>query len=97
MAKSFKDLGIAPIEKRFSGEKIKMKKVLNKSITVNAYKIEPSKFEGNRLCLQVTIEQIQNIIFTGSVGLIEQIQKVSKEDFPFTTIIIEENDCFMFS
>ena len=97
----FKDLGIKPAERGFTGDKLKMSKVLNKQIKVEAYKIEASKFtdkgNGKRLILQIVVEDKQHIIITGSIYLMDTIQQVPKDKFPFTTTIIEENERFEFT
>lgn len=95
----FSQLNIQPATKLFKGEKIKIKKVLDKEIVVTAYKIEPSKFEGkdDRLVLAIEFESEPRIIFTGSKYLKEAIVQVDKDSFPFTTVIKEENECFQFT
>lgn len=91
--KKFSDLGIAAPEPAFVGDKIKMHKILGKNITVHKYVIEPSKFtdkgNGNRLKMQLSVDNIKRIIFTGSSGLMCAIEEVKKEDFPFQTTIIQ--------
>jgi hypothetical protein len=93
--KSFKDLGIASTNESFKGEKIEIYNVLNREIVVNDYKIEPSNFpekgNGKRLTLQITHEQKEHVIFTGSVILQDLIAQVTKDDLPFTTTIIKLN------
>ena len=98
---AFKDLGIKPAEKGFTGDKIKMSKVLNKQIKVEAYKIEASKFtdkgNGKRLVLQIVVDDKQHIIITGSTYLMAAINQVPKDKFPFTTTIVEEMERFEFT
>jgi hypothetical protein len=98
---AFKDLGIKPAEKGFTGDKIKMSKVLNKQIKVEAFKIEASKFtdkgNGKRLVLQVVVDEKQHIIITGSTYLMDAINQVPKDKFPFTTTIVEEMERFEFT
>jgi hypothetical protein len=98
---AFKDLGIKPAEKGFTGDKIKMSKVLNKPIKVEAFKIEASKFtdkgNGKRLVLQVVVYDKQHIIITGSSYLQDAIVQVPKDKFPFTTTIVEEMERFEFT
>lgn len=96
--KSFKDFGIKTDYAGFTGEKIKISKVLNKEITVHAFKIEPSKFnQGNCLNLQISINDTMHIVFTGSGVLTDLIKKVPENGFPFKTTIIEENERYQFS
>lgn len=97
----FKDFGIKPETNALEGEKIKINKVFNVPITVEAFKITPSKFEkgtGTCLQIQIRIEQQQRVVFTGSASLIDQIQKVPVNKFPFqTTIVRQNNDRFDFT
>ena len=55
------------------GDKIKIQEVLGKEIKVLDYKIAASKFpsdgNGKRLTLQIEIDDIHRIIFTGSMTL----------------------------
>lgn len=98
--KKFSELGIKASEKGFTGEKIKIKKVFDKEITVKKYIIEPSKFTdrgcGKRLKLQIDLNGTEHIIFTGSVNLMDQIQKVSEDDFPFRATIVNNDETFEF-
>ncbi len=99
-AKKFKDFNIKPIVNNFIGEKIKINKVLNKEIKILDYRIQNSKFDKvNNMCLHLQIEMndVKHILFTGSTILIQMIEKVDKDDFPFTTTIIEENEHFEFT
>jgi hypothetical protein len=95
--KEFKDFNIAAPEQNFKGDKIKMSKILNKKITVYDYKIEDSKFEGERLKLQIKMDEKDHIVFTSSTFLKQMIAKVDKKDFPFATTIIEDNERFVFT
>jgi len=88
----------------FQGEKIKMSKILNKEITVEAFKIEESKVDafkakGTGLCLhlQITFNDEKHIVFTSSSGLVEAIQQVPYDGFPFTTTIIQEGERYLFT
>ena len=93
--KEFKDLGVKTVAKRFSGEKIKMNRVLNQKIIVYDYKVTPSKFEGNGSCLHLQIE-IQNekrLLFTRGTALIESLDQMNKiTDFPFMATIVRNDD-----
>lgn len=99
--KKFSDFNIIAEPNGFTGDKIKIERILNKAIEVIAYKIEDSKFKekGNGKCLtlQIKIKEEQHIVFTGSINLMQQIEKVGKEDFPFETIIIKGNDRYQFT
>lgn len=94
---SFKDFGITPATKGFTGDKIKIRKLLNKKIIVHDYKIEQSKFEGTRLDMQVEIDGERHVTWTSSKFLHDTIQQIDKSRFPFETTIIEVNESFQFS
>ena len=99
--KSFSSFNIQPQNKGFEGEKIRIDKILNKQIVVEDFKIEESKFKekgnGKVLTLQIIVDNSKRILFSGSSTLQEMIVKVAKEDFPFTTTIIKENDRHQFT
>lgn len=98
---SFKDLGIKATSKSFEGDKIKIDRIQNKEIVVEAYKIEASKFKekGNGKCLymQITIDGTKRVLFTGSTNLMEMIEQVPADKFPFKTTIVKENERFEFT
>lgn len=98
----FSQFNIKAPERGFEGDKIKISKILNREIVVHRYKIEDSKIfkkSGSDKCLQmeISISGQKHVLFTGSVGLIETIQKIPDNGFPFKTTIIEENDRYLFS
>ena len=97
---AFKDFQITTSRIAFKGDKIKIDRILNREIIVHDFKIEKSKFEkasGKCLHLQIEIGQTKHVVFTGSVNLMDQIEQVSREKFPFRTTIIKESDRFEFS
>lgn len=97
----FKDLGIKPESKGLIGDKIKIERVLNREIEVVDYRIEKSKYEakGNGRCLylQIKLNDNNHVVFTGSGVLMNMIDQVLKEHFPFTTTIVKENERFEFT
>ena len=96
----FKTFGIKPAEQAFTGDKIKMERILNRKITVHHFRIERSKYEkGNGDCLymQITTDNAKRVVFSGSATLMDMIKKVPAEGFPFTTTIIKENDRYEFT
>jgi hypothetical protein len=99
--KSFSELGIKPDLKKFIGEKIGIKKVLDKEIILHDFDIGPSKYpeKGNGKCLklQITFKDELRIIFTGSTILMNIIEKINQSDLPITTTIIESNDHYEFN
>lgn len=99
--KKFNEFNIKTPAKGFIGEKIKIFKVLDKEIEVHAFDLNDSKVykeKGTKKCLslQIKINGEFRIIFTGSIGLIEQTQQVPENEFPFVATIIKENDRYIF-
>ena len=100
--KTFSQFNIQSANKGFEGDKIKMSKILNREIVVHHFKIEDSKVfkdrgSGKCLHLQISFNNEKHVIFTSSSGLIEAIQQVLEDGFPFTTTIIQDNERFMFT
>jgi len=98
--KSFKDFGIKPALTSMLGDKIKIDRILNRQIIVHDYRIEDSKYgNGSSKCLylQIELNGIRNVVFTGSAVLIDLIQQVPKSEFPFTSTIIKDNERFEFT
>lgn len=99
--KSFDQFNIKITSQSFVGDKIKMSKILNREIVVHHFKIDDSKcFKGGSakcLKLQISVKEENHIIFTSSSGLLEMIQQVPEDGFPFTTTIVEENERFKFT
>lgn len=96
---SFKDFGIKATSKTFIGDKIKVEKVLNKEIVVHDFKIEDSKVKAGTKCLYLQIELAneKRVLWTGSGVLLEMIQQVPKDRFPFKTTIQKDNDRLEFT
>lgn len=94
--KSFKELEIPinPVDQEgFTGDKIKLERILNREITVVKHRIVESQFKdkgnGKRLDMQIKIGNELHVTWTGSGALMETIQKVNPSDFPFRTTIIK--------
>ena len=97
--KSFKDFNIKPKLSTFTGDKIKIDKVLNIEIIVHAFKIEDSKKkQGTKLLtLQIEKQGTRHVIFTGSTVLMQTVQEVPKDGFPFSTKIIKQDEHYEFT
>jgi hypothetical protein len=99
--KAFKDFNIKPPEKGLTGDKIKIKRILNKPIIVHRYEIAPTKYKEskNPECLSVQFEMdgVMHIVFTGSRQLMETIKQVPLGDFPFKTTIVGEDEGYLFT
>lgn len=97
----FSELGIKTSTASMEGEKINIHKLLNREIKVLNYKIEPSKFKdkGFDKCLHLQIEvgNEKRVVFTGSRILLEAIEQVPKDKFPFSTTIVMDNERYMFT
>ena len=96
---SFKDLNIKPTINAFTGDKVKVKSLLNQPITVLDFKVGPSTAKPGTDCLTVQIEKAgeKRIFFTGSKVLIDQINRVPKEKFPLVATIKGDNDYYEFT
>lgn len=97
--KSFKDFNIVTTGPgHMTGEKVAIERVINKPIIVEDFLITPSKkFDGQLLTLQILLDNVQRVIFTGSLHLIQQISQVQREDLPFETVINKINRRFEFT
>ncbi|MGB4775719.1 MAG: hypothetical protein WBP45_11130 [Daejeonella sp.] len=95
--KTFRDFGIKTTHQAFTGDRIKISKILNREITVHDFKIEDSKFKGKCLYLQIQLNETKHVVFTGSTILMDVIQQVPNDGFPFKTTIIEESERFEFT
>lgn len=95
--KSFKDFKIVSDHKGFEGDKIKMKKILNKEIVIYDYAIKDSNYKDKCLHLQIGVGDLKHVVFTGSKILIHNIEKVPKDGFPFKTTIVQENERYEFT
>lgn len=84
-----------------SGEKIKIKHILNVEISVLDFRIDESIYKKNKsgkvLELQIEIEGETKVLFTGSDVLMGQIAQVGKDDFPFSTTIKQVGDYYLFT
>lgn len=84
-----------------SGEKIKIKHILNQLIIIKDYKIIDSKYNKNKSgkCLEIQIIYNSEIrvVFTGSDVLIDQIKQIDKNFFPLETTITQNGDYFTFN
>jgi len=99
--KRFSDLNIENNHHSMVGEKMKIAKVLNREIIIHSFRIEKSKYPKNKsgmcLYLQIEVDEVKWVIFTGSDVLIEQIKQVDEKDFPFITTILKNNEYFEFT
>ncbi len=97
--KKFNEFGISPASESFTGDKIKMSKVLNVEIAVHKFKIDDStKKPGTKyLNMQISVGETKHVLFSGSNVLMEMIKRIPEDGFPFTTTIVEENERYKFT
>lgn len=95
--KKFSEFGLKQEVDSFTGNKIAVSKILNRDIIIHDYKIVDSNFSGKCLYLQIEFNNEKRVVFTGSKYLLDTIEKIPKDGFPFNTIIIEEDGRFEFS
>lgn len=101
--RKFSEFGIKAPDLEFKGEKIKISRIFNKPVMVHHFKIGPSKIEDNKgktgrlLTLQISMNKTDHIIFTGSEVMMDTIQKLPKDAFPFETTIINESERYEFT
>jgi UDP-N-acetyl-D-mannosaminuronic acid transferase (WecB/TagA/CpsF family) len=91
---AFKDLGITAKPNSFVGDKIKLDKIINQEITVHAFKIDKStkKENSDYLTIQFERNETKYVVFTGSKILMQMINEVPADKFPFKTTIVKNND-----
>ncbi len=94
--KRFSDFGIETPPASYQGKKITVDEILNLEILIYSYSITQSKYRGDCLCLQISINNVKRIVFTNGQTLIILIQKVPKDGFPFQTTVIKEDKRFLF-
>lgn len=86
--KRFTDFADAPSV--LDGDKIKLDDLINREVTVIGSRITESKFGKNKsgkcLTLQIEIDGVHKVVFTGSDVLIGQIEKYGAE-IPFIAVI----------
>jgi len=97
--KTFAEFNIKPDYDFLTGEKIKISKILNKTIIIHRYQLNNSKFDNKDtecLTLQIEVDGEKRILFTGSKILKSMIIQVDKKDFPFSATIVKEGESFEF-
>jgi len=71
------------------GDKVRIDDVLNKELIITGYKIKESKYPKSGpkcLTLQVVLDDKKYVLFTGSVVLLEQMEKY-QDHLPFIATI----------
>lgn len=99
--KEFSELEIT-IDRRFSGDRIRIEKIEGDEIIILDYEIRESKiskendptWKGERkdcLYLQIEMNGQKRVLWGSYRFMIDQIKQVSKEDLPFKTKIVNEH------
>lgn len=85
-------------EDSFEGEKIRIDDLLNKDIQVISFKVTPSKHNNGKECtaIQLRIDEIPFVLFTGSEVLKGQLQKYS-DKLPFEATIKKIKSYYTFA
>lgn len=96
---NFKDFNIKPSLSYFIGDKISIERILNTPVLITNFKVEPSKKKPGTeyLTLQIEKNGSKHVVFVGSTILIDMINRVPQDRFPFTTIIVKEGKHFEFT
>jgi hypothetical protein len=83
----------------FPGFQLNIDRLLNKTITVHKFKIEPSKQKAGTeyLTMEIMYEGERRIVWSGGKALIDAIRQTADEDFPFETTIIKNDRQYQFS
>lgn len=83
------------------GDKVKLEDVMNVDIEVHAFKIVASKHPkpGYEKCLhlQIKLNEKDCVLFTSSNVLINMIDKVPADGFPFKAKIVKSGKCLRFT
>ena len=95
MPKKFSDFAKEHVP--LDGEKLKIEEVLNREITVLAFRIKPSKYK-TEICLtiQFLLTGVKYVTFTGSNVLAEQARMYQAE-MPFVSTIKKIDKYFTFT
>lgn len=82
------------------GNKLSMSEIINREILIIGYRLAESKYSKNNnpkcLTLHIELDDKRYVVFTGSVILIEQIEKY-KGEIPFLTTIKQVDKYYTFS
>jgi hypothetical protein len=93
----FKDFDITPVNKGYIGEKISINRIINKEIKIIGFKFKDSNYKevdkyDKCLHLQIFVDDKMHVVFIGSETLVNMIQQLPEDGFPFFTTIIKCDD-----
>lgn len=97
--KRFKDFNIKPEVIHFTGDKIKLDRLVGSTIKILGFRIDDSIAKPGTKCLTMHIEKnnIKHVVFTSAKILMQEIKMVPEGGFPFETVITKENDYYEFT
>lgn len=82
------------------GDKLSINSIINREILIIGYRLTESKYRKNNnsqcLTLHIELDSKRYVVFTGSVILIEQIEKY-KDEIPFLATIKQIDKYYTFS
>eukprot|EP01037_Dinobryon_pediforme_P011467 gene11467-11560_t len=88
---TFSELGVK--SKNLTGDKITIEEILDKPIKVFDYRVAESKYSRNNyLMIEIEFEGQKRVIISGSNVLLEDIEKIPKDGFPFCAALVAP-DC----
>jgi hypothetical protein len=100
----FSEFNIETTSKNFEGDKIRIERIFNREIQIHDFKIDDSKVQAFKergadkfMHLQISIKGEKYVVFTAATALMEAIQKVPRDKFPFDTVIINDNKRYKFT
>ena len=100
----YSQFNIKTPERAFEGDKVKISRILNREIVVHHFKIKDSevkafkdKGSGKCLHLQISFNNEMHVVFTSGRALMEVIEQIPADKFPFETVIVEDNGMYKFT
>jgi len=76
-----------------------MQKLIDKNIIVKDFKFENSKFEGKdkRVDIQIEYREEPRLIMTDAKYIIQLLERITKDNLPFSTTIIKNGEHYEFA
>ncbi len=100
MPTKFSDLNIKAPKSKFTGDSISVHEIFGIEIIISDYEVEKSKFpekgDGNRLSLQLKVDNKDRVLWSNSLVLRKMILDCPKDRLPVTATIIREGKRYIF-
>ena len=100
MATKFSELNIKPPKSTFIGDSISIHEIMNQEITICDYTVEKSNYtekgDGNRLTLQLKVNNIDRILWSNSLVLRTMMLECPKDRLPVDATIIKKGKRYEF-